>query len=200
MSTPEPPSTQPSLIDRRIRLAGKIGRVLCTTLLIGGALLMLWFLGTVATQPEAIVKLNLTAERQEQIAGFKREPAKLADFLLRQPEELMTLAYHQAEANKYQALVDLPAKRGGTVAVAGLLGVLVLGFVWLLRQLFAAFADGQVITADNARTLRRLGITLLVVGGLGLNVGVIITGLLLLILGWNLQQALALQAEQALVI
>jgi len=200
MSTSETPSTQPSLIDRRIRLAGKIGRVLCTTLLIGGALLMLWFLGTVATKPETIVKLNLTAERQEQIAGFKREPAKLADFLLRQPEELMTLAYHQAEANKYQALVDLPAKRGGTVAVAGLLGVLVLGFVWLLRQLFATFADGQVITADNARTLRRLGITLLVVGGLGLNVGVIITGLLLLILGWNLQQALALQAEQALVI
>ena len=200
MSTPEPPSTPPSLIDRRIRLAGKIGRVLCTTLLLCGTLLLLWFLGAVATQPETIVKLNLTPERQEQIAGFKREPAKLADFLMRQPEELMTLAYHQAEANKYQALVDLPSKRGGTVAVAGLLGVLVLGFVWLLRQLFAAFADGQVITADNARTLRRLGITLLVVGGLGLNVGVIITGLLLLILGWNLQQALALQAEQALVI
>lgn len=200
MSTPETPSTTPSLIDRRIRLAGKFGRVLCTTLLLGGTLLLLWFLGAVATQPETIVKLNLTPERQEQIAGFKREPAKLADFLLRQPEELMNLAYHQAEANKYQALVDLPSKRGGTVAVAGLLGVLVLGFVWLLRQLFAAFADGQVITADNARTLRRLGITLLVVGGLGLNVGVIITGLLLLILGWNLQQALALQAEQALVI
>jgi hypothetical protein len=200
MSTPETPSTTPSLIDRRIRLAGKFGRALCTTLLLGGTLLLLWFLGAVATQPETIVKLNLTPERQEQIAGFKREPAKLADFLLRQPEELMTLAYHQAEANKYQALVDLPSKRGGTVAVAGLLGVLVLGFVWLLRQLFAAFADGQVITADNARTLRRLGITLLVVGGLGLNVGVIITGLLLLILGWNLQQALALQAEQALVI
>ncbi len=200
MSTPETPSTTPSLIDRRIRLAGKIGRVLCTTLLLGGTLLLLWFLGAVATQPEAIVKLNLTPERQEQIAGFKREPAKLAEFLQRQPEELMTLAYHQAEANKYQALVDLPSKRGGTVAVAGLLGVLVLGFVWLLRQLFAAFADGQVITADNARTLRRLGITLLIVGGLGLNVGVIITGLLLLILGWNLQQALALQAEQALVI
>jgi len=200
MSTPETPSTTPSLIDRRIRLAGKIGRVLCTTLLLGGTLLLLWFLGAVTTQPEAIVKLNLTPDRQEQIAGFKREPAKLAEFLQRQPEELMTLAYHQAEANKYQALVDLPSKRGGTVAVAGLLGVLVLGFVWLLRQLFAAFADGQVITSDNARTLRRLGITLLIVGGLGLNVGVIITGLLLLILGWNLQQALALQAEQALVI
>jgi hypothetical protein len=200
MSIPETPYTTPSLIDRRIRLAGKIGRVLCTTLLLGGTLLLLWFLGAVATQPEAIVKLNLTPERQEQVAGFKREPAKLAEFLQRQPEELMTLAYHQAEANKYQALVDLPSKRGGTVAVAGLLGVLVLGFVWLLRQLFAAFADGQVITADNARTLRRLGITLLVVGGLGLNVGVIITGLLILILGWNLQQALALQAEQALVI
>ncbi|MEY4086818.1 MAG: hypothetical protein RLZZ405_1006, partial [Verrucomicrobiota bacterium] len=90
--------------------------------------------------------------------------------------------------------------RGGFVAVTALLATLILGFTWLLRQLFAAFAEGRVITADNARVLKRLGIALLVCGGLGLNAGIIVAGLLILILGWNLQQALALQAEQALVI
>ena len=76
----------------------------------------------------------------------------------------------------------------------------ILGFIWLVRQLFAAFAEGRVIGADNARTLKRLGVIALVCGGLGFNLGLVIAGLLLLVLGWNLQQALALQAEQALVI
>jgi len=190
----------PADLDRRIRRAGKIGRFLCTTLLIGGTLLALWLMATAATQPEALVKLNLDGKHGAQVAGFRQAPEKLLALLLEKPEELIRVAGAQQEANKYQALVDHPEKRGGFVAVTALLATLILGFTWLLRQLFAAFAEGRVITADNARVLKRLGIALLVCGGLGFNAGIIVAGLLILILGWNLQQALALQAEQALVI
>jgi hypothetical protein len=86
------------------------------------------------------------------------------------------------------------------VAVIALLAVLILGFIWLVRKLFAAFAEGQVITADNARTLKRVGLITVVCGVLGLNLGIVIAGLLNLVLGWSLQQALALKAEQDLVI
>jgi len=190
----------PSQLDRRIRRAGQIGRFLCSTFLIGGTLLALLLLITAATHPEALVKLNLDGKHGAQVAGFRQAPEKLLALLLEKPEELIHVAGAQQEANKYQALVDHPEKRGGFVAVTGLLATLILGFTWLLRQLFAAFAEGRVIAADNARVLKRIGIALLVCEGLGLNAGIIVAGLLILILGWNLQQALALQAEQALVI
>lgn len=192
--------TTPAELDLRIRRAGKIGRFLCTTFLVGGTLLALWLMATAAAKPEALVKLNLDSKHGAQVAGFRQAPEKLLALLLENPEEVTRVAGAQQEANKYQALVDHPEKRGGFVAVTALLALLILGFTWLLRQLFAAFAEGQVITADNARVLKRIGVALLVCGCLGLNAGIIVAGLLILILGWNLQQALALQAEQALVI
>ena len=196
------PAAQPALadLDRRIRRAGKIGRILCTILLVGGALVSLWLMGTTAANPEAIVKMNLPPERTAQVEGFKKSPGELVMLLLSKPTEVESLAHFQAEANKFQDLVDHPQKRGVTVAFIALFSVLILGFIWLVRQLFAAFAEGRVIGADNARTLKRLGVIALVCGGLGFNLGLVIAGLLLLVLGWNLQQALALQAEQALVI
>ncbi|HAZ65622.1 MAG TPA: hypothetical protein DCY41_02570, partial [Opitutae bacterium] len=60
--------------------------------------------------------------------------------------------------------------------------------------------EGQVITADNARTLKRVGLITVVCGVVGLNLGIVIAGLLNLVLGWSLQQALALKVEQDLVI
>ena len=191
--------TTPNDLDRRIRRAGQIGRFLCSTFLIGGTLLALLLLITAATHPEALVKLNLDSKHGAQVAGFRQAPAKLLALLLEKPEEVIHVAGAQQEANKYQD-VEHPEKRGGFVAVTALLATLILGFTWLLRQLFAAFAEGRVITADNARVLKRIGIALLVCGGLGLNAGIVVAGLLILILGWNLQQALALQAEQSLVI
>jgi hypothetical protein len=137
---------------------------------------------------------------RQQIAEFKQTPAKLVALFESKPAEVLTLANAQKEANQYQDLVDHPEKRGGTVAVISLLAVLILGFIWLVRQLFAAFAEGLVITADNARTLKRVGLITLVCGVLGFNLGIVIAGLLNLVLGWSLQQALALKAEQDLVI
>ena len=195
-------STTPSLpeLDRRIRRAGKIGRFLCSTLLIAGSLLALGLLATAATNPEALVKLNLDGKHGAQVAGFRQAPDKLLALLVEKPEEVIRVAGAQQEANKYQDLVDHPEKRGGFVAVTALLATLILGFTWLLRQLFAAFAEGQVITAANARVLKRIGVVIIICGLLGLNAGILVAGLLILILGWSLQQALALQAEQALVI
>jgi len=190
----------PSDIERSIRRAGKVGRFLCTTLLILGTLFSGWLLLTIATHPEALVKMNLNAERSAQIAVFKQAPAQLVALFEAKPAEVLTLANAQKEANQYQDLVDHPEKRGGTVAVIALLAVLILGFIWLVRQLFAAFAEGQVITADNARVLKRVGLITLICGILGFNLGVVIAGLLNLVLGWSLQQALALKAEQDLVI
>ena len=195
-------STTPSLpeLDRRIRRAGKIGRFLCSTLLIAGSLLALGLLATAATNPEALVKLNLDGKHGAQVAGFRQAPDKLLALLVEKPEEVIRVAGAQLEANKYQDLVDHPEKRGGFVAVTALLATLILGFTWLLRQLFAAFAEGQVIAAANARVLKRIGVVIIICGLLGLNAGILVAGLLILILGWSLQQALALQAEQALVI
>ena len=198
MSAPSTPLL--SDIERSIRRAGKVGRFLCTTLLILGTLFSGWLLLTIATNPGAMVKMNLNAERSAQIAEFKQAPAKLVALFEAKPAEVLTLANAQKEANQYQDLVDHPEKRGGTVAVIALLAVLVLGFIWLVRQLFAAFAEGQVITPDNARVLKRVGLITLICGILGFNLGVVIAGLLNLVLGWSLQQALALKAEQDLVI
>ncbi len=198
MSAPSTPLL--SDIERSIRRAGKVGRFLCTTLLILGTLFSGWLLLTIATNPGAMVKMNLNAERSAQIAEFKQAPAKLFALFEAKPAEVLALANAQKEANQYQDLVDHPEKRGGNVAVIALLAVLILGFIWLVRQLFAAFAEGQVITADNARTLKRVGLIMLVSGVLGLNLGIVISGLLNLVLGWSLQQALALKAEQDLVI
>ena len=198
MSAPSTPLL--SDIERSIRRAGIVGRFLCTTLLILGTLFSGWLLLTIATNPGAMVKMNLNAERSAQIADFKQAPAKLFALFEAKPAEVLALANAQKEANQYQDLVDHPEKRGGNVAVIALLAVLILGFIWLVRQLFAAFAEGQVITADNARTLKRVGLIMLVSGVLGLNLGIVISGLLNLVLGWSLQQALALKAEQDLVI
>ena len=198
MSAPSTPLL--SDIERSIRRAGKVGRFLCTTLLILGTLFSGWLLLTIATNPGAMVKMNLNAERSAQIAEFKQAPAKLFALFEAKPAEVLALANAQKEASQYQDLVDHPEKRGGNVAVIALLAVLILGFIWLVRQLFAAFAEGQVITADNARTLKRVGLIMLVSGVLGLNLGIVISGLLNLVLGWSLQQALALKAEQDLVI
>jgi cytochrome b561 len=195
-----PPNPAPSDLERSIRRTGKVGRFLCTTLLVLGVLFSGWLLLTVATNPAALVKLNLDEKRTAQIAEFKQAPAKFIALFETKPAEVLALANAQKEANQYQDLVDHPEKRGGTVAVIALLAVLILGFIWLVRQLFAAFAEGQVITADNARTLKRVGLITVVCGVLGLNLGIVIAGLLNLVLGWSLQQALALKVEQDLVI
>jgi len=195
-----PPNPAPSDLERSIRRTGKVGRLLCTTLLVLGALFSGWLLLTIATNPAALVKLNLDEKRTAQIAEFRQTPAKFVAFFEAKPAEVLALANAQKEANQYQDLVDHPEKRGGAVAVITLLAVLILGFIWLVRQLFAAFAEGQVITADNARTLKRVGLITLVCGVLGLNLGIVIAGLLNLVLGWSLQQALELKAEQDLVI
>ena len=96
------PSPTPTDLDRRIRRAGKIGRFLCSTFLIGGTLLALLLLATAATHPEALVKLNMDSKHGAQVAGFRQAPAKLLALLLEKPEELIHVAAAQQEAIKYR--------------------------------------------------------------------------------------------------
>ena len=86
MSAPSTPLL--SDIERSIRRAGKVGRFLCTTLLILGTLFSGWLLLTIATNPGAMVKMNLNAERSAQIADFKQAPAKLFALFEAKPAEV----------------------------------------------------------------------------------------------------------------
>jgi hypothetical protein len=190
----------PSDIDRRIRRTGKVGRFLCTTLLILGGLFGAWLTLTIAFHPSTLVKLNLDDKRTAQLATYKQDPARLLETLQAHPTEVMALAKAEKEANHYQDLADHRLKRLANVAFIAVAAALILAFVWLVRRLFAAFAEGEVITADNARILKRLGFIVVLCGILTLNLGVVLAGLLNIVFGWSLRQALLLKAEQALVI
>lgn len=190
----------PSDIDRRIRRTGKIGRFLCTALLILGGLFGVWLTLTIAFQPSTLVKLNLNDKRMAQLATYKQDPARLLETLQTHPTEVMALAKAEKEANRYQDLADHRLKRLANVAFVAVAAALILAFIWLVRRLFDAFAEGEVITADNARILKRLGFIVVLCGILTLHLGVVIAGLLNIVFGWSLRQALLLKAEQALVI
>jgi hypothetical protein len=198
MSTEEVHS--PSDIDRRIRRTGKIGRFLCTTLLIAGGFFGVWLTITIAFYPGTLVKLNLNDKRAAQLAAYKQDPARLFETLQARPSEILALAKAEKEANHYQDLADHRLKRLANVALVAVAAALILAFVWLLRRLFDAFAEGEVISPDNARILKRLGFILVLCGILTLHVGVVLAGMLNIVFGWSLRQALLLKAEQALVI
>lgn len=190
----------PADIDRRIRRTGKVGRFLCTALLVLGGLFGAWLTLTIAFHPSTLVKMNLDDKRTAQLATYRQDPARLLETLQARPAEIMALAKAEKEANHYQDLADHRLKRLANVAFVAVVVALFLAFMWLIRRLFDAFAEGEVITADNARILKRLGFIVVACGILTLNLGVVIGGLLHIVFGWSLRQALLLKAEQALVI
>lgn len=190
----------PSEIDRRIRLSGRIGRFLCTTLLIVGGLFSLWLTIAIAVDPRALAKMNLTDDRAAEIKSFHQDPAKLLALLETKPEAVAALAKAEMDAMHFQDLADHHLKRAGTVLVVIVAAALLLTFVWLVRRLFSAFAEGEVITPENARILKLLGVIVVACGILTLRPGVAIAGILDITLAWSLRQALLLKAEQALVI
>ncbi len=190
----------PAEIDRRIRRSGRIGRFLCTALLVLGGLFSLWLTVAIAWAPRSLAKMNLDERRSAQIESFKHEPAKLLSLLETQPQDVVVLAKAEKEALRFQDLAEHRLKRAATAVFVVVAAALTLGFVWLVRKLFASFAEGEVITADNARILKRIGFIVVLCGILTLNIGVVIAGLLDIAFAWGLRQALLLKAEQALVI
>jgi len=194
------PEHSPSEIDLRIRRSGKIGRFLCTTLLVLGALFSLWLALAIALAPRSLAKMNLNEQRAAEIKAFHQDPAKLLELLETKPEAVVTLAKAEKDAIHFQDLADHRLKRVGTVFIVIVAATLILAFIWLVRRLFASFAEGQVITPQNARILKLLGVIVVACGILTLHPGLVIAGLLDIVLAWSLRQALLLKAEQALVI
>lgn len=194
------PEHSPAEIERRIRLSGRIGRFLCTTLLTLGGIFSVWLTIALALDPRALAKLNLTDERAAEIQAFHQDPAKLLAMLETKPGAVVELAKAEKDAIHMQELADHRLKRAGTVLVVLAISALLLTFVWLVRKLFSAFAQGEVITPENARTLKLLGVLVVALGILTLRPGVAIAGILDITLAWSLRQALLLKAEQALVI
>lgn len=194
------PEKSAAEIDRRIRLSGRIGRFLCTTVLILGGAFSLWLTIAIALDPQALAKMNLTDERAAEIKAFHQDPAKLLALLETKPEAVAALAKAEKDALHFQELADHRLKRAGTVLIVIAIAALLLGFVWLGRRLFSAFAEGEVITPENARILKYLGVLIVVLGILTMRPGVAIAGILDITLAWSLRQALLLKAEHALVI
>ena len=101
----------------------------------------------------------------------------------------------------YQRLVDEDGFRAVVTAIATLGGVLALGALHSLRKVFASAADCRLISRESSRELRKLGILLIILAVLDfLNLGTLLSGLVLLLFAWSLEEAVALKREQDLTV
>lgn len=101
----------------------------------------------------------------------------------------------------YQRLMAEDGYRAVVTAVVVLGGVLVLGALHSLRSVFAAAAECRLISRESSRELRKLGILLIFLAALDfLNLGTLLSGLLLLLFAWSLEEAVALKQEQELTV
>lgn len=101
----------------------------------------------------------------------------------------------------YQRIAAEGGYRAMVTAVVLLIGVLVLGALHSLRTVFAAAADCRLISRESSRELRKLGILLVILAVLDfLNLGTLLSGLLLLLFAWSLEEAVALKQEQELTV
>lgn len=101
----------------------------------------------------------------------------------------------------YQRLMAEDGYRAVVTALVVLGGVLVLGALHSLRSVFAAAAECRLISRESSRELRKLGILLIFLAALDfLNLGTLLSGLLLLLFAWSLEEAVALKQEQELTV
>lgn len=101
----------------------------------------------------------------------------------------------------YERLAAESGFRAIVTAGVVLIGVLVLGALHSLRKVFAAAAACRLISRESSRELRKLGILLIFLAGLDfLNLGTLLSGLLLLLFAWSLEEAVALKEEQELTV
>lgn len=114
---------------------------------------------------------------------------------------LEKLAKTPAHTAFYQRLAAEGGYRVIVTAVVLLIGVLVLGALHSLRTVFAAAAQCRLISRESSRELRKLGILLVILAVLDfLNLGTLLSGLLLLLFAWSLEEAVALKQEQELTV
>ena len=72
--------------------------------------------------------------------------------------------------------------------------------VWMMRRLFANFAQGDVLTSANGRLLRWMGLWCFVAAVAAFTPDGVIFGMFLLVLGWAMELAASVQREQDLTI
>ena len=112
-----------------------------------------------------------------------------------------TLAKTPEQTAFYERLAAEGGYRAIVTAVVLLVGVLVLGALHSLRTVFAAAAACRLISRESSRELRKLGILLIFLAALDfLNLGTLLSGLLLLLFAWSLEEAVALKEEQELTV
>ncbi|MFN7340914.1 MAG: hypothetical protein ACK5VI_07540 [Opitutia bacterium] len=101
----------------------------------------------------------------------------------------------------YQRLAAEGGYRAVVTAIVVLGGVLVLGALHSLRTVFAAASECRLISLESSRELRKLGIFLIILATLDfINLGTLLSGLLLLLFAWSLEEAVALKREQDLTV
>jgi hypothetical protein len=101
----------------------------------------------------------------------------------------------------YQRLAAEGGYRAVVTAIVVLGGVLVLGALHSLRTVFAAASECRLISLESSRELRKLGIFLIILATLDfINLGTLLSGLLLLLCAWSLEEAVALKREQDLTV
>lgn len=111
------------------------------------------------------------------------------------------LAKTPEQTDFYRRLFADGGYRAAVTALVTLGGVLALGALHSLRAVFAAAADCRLISRESSRELRKLGILLIFLAALDfLNLGTLLSGLLLLLFAWSLEEAVALKEEQELVV
>ena len=112
-----------------------------------------------------------------------------------------TLAKTPEQTVFYQRLGAEGGYRAIVTAIVVLVSVLALGALHSLRTVFAAAAECRLISRESSRELRKLGILLIILAALDfLNLGTLLSGLLLLLFAWSLEEAVALKQEQELIV
>lgn len=112
-----------------------------------------------------------------------------------------TLAKTPDQTAFYERLNAEGGYRAIVTAGVLLVGVLVFWVLHSLRKVFAAAAACRLISLESSRELRKLGILLVVLAVLDfINLGTLLSGLLLLLFAWSLEEAVALKQEQELTV
>jgi hypothetical protein len=158
----------------RIRKIGKIGRAICTFLLLVVALSILACGGALLLDPEALGKI-LHIENKMQIF-------------------FLTVTVPSDS--------DIPGFLQWSATVAGVLAFGVhLALIWFMRSIFGTFVTGEVFTARCANRIKWLGG--IMVGGFFLDLSVefvLLPGLFLLALGMVMEIASTIKQENDLTV
>jgi len=151
-----------SAIQSKIRKIGKIGRFICSCLLVISA-------------PIIFIYFLLIS-----ISSLQTIPSGM---IYRATVELGGPAFHYSG----------PAVGG--LFIIGVMGIFMLGGLWIMRSLFVQFTRDEIFTQRTARLIKWIGI-LDLLSGCNHDLFLLLSGLFLLAFGWVMELAVSLKQEQ----